>query len=103
LFLVEACGLLTLWLAPIPQVALAGAALIGLGFALVFPALSVEAVALVPSANRGAALSAYSVFLDLSLGLTGPLDGLTAGDFGYKSVYLLAAVAACVAAVLSIV
>ncbi|MCG1019253.1 MFS transporter [Mycetohabitans sp. B4] len=98
-FLVETCGLLTLWLAPIPQVALAGAALIGLGFALVFPALGVEAVALVPPASRGAALSAYSVFLDLSLGLTRPLARLIASDFGYESVYLFAAVAA----VLSIV
>ncbi|MCG1055590.1 MFS transporter [Mycetohabitans sp. B5] len=101
--LIKARGLLTLWLAPIPQVALAGAALTGLGFALVFPALGAEAVALAPPANRGAALSAYSVFLDLSLGLTGPLAGLIAGDFGYESVYLFAAVAACVAAVLSIV
>ena len=97
----ECAGLLMLWLAPVPHVALAGAALTGFGFALVFPALGVEAVALVPPASRGAALSAYSVFLDLSLGVTGPLAGYIAGEFGYESVYLFAGVAAAAAVALS--
>ncbi|MGF6655734.1 putative MFS family arabinose efflux permease [Paraburkholderia youngii] len=92
-----------LWLAPEPHIALAGAALTGFGFALVFPALGVEAVGLVPPASRGAALSAYSVFLDLSLGITGPLAGYIAGEFGYGSVFLFAALAAAAAVVLSTV
>ncbi len=75
----------------------------GFGFALVFPALGVEAVGLVPPASRGAALSAYSVFLDLSLGITGPLAGYIAGEFGYGSVFLFAAIAAAAAVVLSTV
>jgi predicted MFS family arabinose efflux permease len=37
------------------------------------------------------------VFLDLSLGITGPLAGYIAGAFGYRSVYLFAALAAVVA------
>jgi predicted MFS family arabinose efflux permease len=90
-----------LWLAAEPTIALAGAALTGFGFALVFPALGVEAVGLVPPASRGAALSAYSVFLDLSLGLTGPLAGYVAGEFGYGSVFLFAALAAAAAVALS--
>ncbi len=73
----------------------------GFGFALVFPALGVEAVALVPPASRGAALSAYSVFLDLSLGITGPLAGYIAGEFGYASVFLFAAIASALAIGLS--
>jgi MFS family permease len=102
-FSLECVGLLMLWLAPVPHVALAGAALTGFGFALVFPALGVEAVGLVPPASRGAALSAYSVFLDLSLGVTGPLAGYIAGEFGYGSVYLFAAVAAAAAIALTMV
>ncbi len=81
---------------------LAGAALTGFGFALVFPVLGVEAVGLVPPASRGVALSAYSVFLDLSLGLTGPLAGYIAGEFGYGSVFLFAALAAALAVGLSV-
>ncbi|CAG4887377.1 MFS transporter [Paraburkholderia saeva] len=100
-FAFECAGLLMLWLAPEPHFALAGAALTGFGFALVFPALGVEAVALVPPASRGAALSAYSVFLDLSLGITGPLAGYIAGEFGYASVFLFAAIASAAAVALS--
>ncbi|MDR5804154.1 MULTISPECIES: MFS transporter [unclassified Caballeronia] len=101
-FCFECAGLLMLWLAAEPTFALAGAALTGFGFALVFPALGVEAVGLVPPASRGAALSAYSVFLDLSLGLTGPLAGYVAGEFGYGSVFLFAALAAALAVGLSV-
>ncbi|GLU30565.1 MFS transporter [Trinickia caryophylli] len=101
-FCVECAGLLLLWLAEVPHAALAGAALTGFGFALVFPSLGVEAVGLVPPASRGAALSAYSVFFDLSLGVMGPLAGYVAGAFGYGSVFLVAAVAAAAAAILSV-
>ncbi|KVS41285.1 MFS transporter [Burkholderia ubonensis] len=100
-FAFEAAGLLLLWLAPVPHVALVGAALTGFGFALIFPALGVEAVALVPPASRGAALSAYSVFLDLSLGITGPLAGYVAGAFGYPQVFLFAALASAAGVALS--
>lgn len=85
--LVETAGLLVLWLAKDPWVALAGAGLTGLGFSLVFPALGVEAVRLVPASNKGAALGGYGLFIDLSLGITGPLIGFVASSFGIRWIY----------------
>ncbi len=93
-FAVEAVGLLLVWLAWSPHIALIGAGLAGLGFSLIFPALAVEAVALVPPASRGAALSAYSVFLDVAFCITGPLAGLIATHLSYSAIYLFAGVAA---------
>ncbi|PMZ98294.1 MULTISPECIES: MFS transporter [unclassified Pseudomonas] len=99
---VETLGLLMLWLAPTPGLALAGAALSGFGFSLVFPALGVEAVNQVSAANRGAAVGAYSLFIDLSLGITGPLVGAVAAGFGFASIFLFAAAAAGCGLVLSL-
>ncbi|BAP40880.1 major facilitator superfamily transporter [Pseudomonas sp. StFLB209] len=99
---VETCGLLLLWLAQSPELALTGAALTGFGFSLVFPALGVEAVNLVPASSRGAAVGAYSLFIDLSLGITGPLAGAIAAGFGFVSIFLFAALAALAGLLLSI-
>ncbi|MDP3843806.1 MAG: MFS transporter [Oxalobacteraceae bacterium] len=101
-FAVECAGLLLLWQAGLPQWALAGAALTGAGFALIFPALALEAVGLVAAPSRGAALGAYSLFLDLSLWITGPVAGLIAAQFSYAEVFLFAALAAAAAMLLSI-
>jgi MFS family permease len=95
-FASEACGLLLLGLSTSPVLAIMGAALTGFGFALVFPALGVEAFQRVPSSSRGAALGVFSVFLDVALGATGPLAGLLVGVYGYASIFLIAAVAAVV-------
>jgi MFS family permease len=96
-FAVEATGLALIWLAQSPEQALAGAAITGFGFALVFPSLGMEAVHRVPASNRGSALGAYSVFLDLALGVTGPLSGWIAGQFGYSEVFLFASACSMVA------
>lgn len=99
---IEACGLVALWLGTTPNATMAGAALTGAGFALVFPALGVEAVNRVSTHNRGAALGAYSVFLDVALGLTGPVGGWVAGHYDYPAIFLLAGFAALAAALLSV-
>jgi MFS family permease len=98
---VESAGVLSLWLARSPWMALAGAALTGCGHSLVFPALGVEAVERVSAENRGTALSVYTVFADVSFFLVGPVAGAVIGVFGYSSVFLFALV--CVVAALGIV
>jgi predicted MFS family arabinose efflux permease len=61
-FAVECIGLILLWGAMAPWMAVLGAALTGCGFSLVFPSLGVEAVNRIPHGSRGAALAAYSAF-----------------------------------------
>ncbi|TWI52774.1 putative MFS family arabinose efflux permease [Pseudomonas duriflava] len=90
-FIVETFGLVLLWLAVSPGMALAGAALAGFGLSLVYPALGVEAITKVPATNRSAALGAYSLCLDLSLGITGPAAGLIANLYGFSEIFLCAA------------
>ncbi len=90
--MVEVVGLVLLWLAPVPLVALLGAALAGVGFSLVFPALAVEALHPVAAGSRGAAIAIYTVFLDVALGLTGPVAGAVAGHLGYPAVFFAGAV-----------
>lgn len=99
-FLIEGAGLLTLTLAWSPVIATIGAAITGAGFALIFPALGVEAFNRVPPTSRGAAIGVFSVFLDVALGLTGPVAGILVGFYGYASIFLVAAFAAVVAAVM---
>jgi MFS family permease len=83
----ESAGLMILWLANIPHMALIGAGITGLGFSLIFPALGVEAVKLVPASNKGAALGGYGLFIDISLGITGPLIGAVASRFGMGYIF----------------
>lgn len=96
--LVEAAGLLLIWLAPAPWYAALGGAVTGADFALVFPALGMEAVRRVSDSNRGTALGIYSLFLDMALAVTGPLAGLLAAQVSYGAIYLVACVAALAAA-----
>lgn len=97
---VEAVGQVMLWQAPTEGAALAGALVTGLGCALVFPALGVEALKRVPPASRGSAMGAFVAFLDIAYGLAGPAAGIVAGRFGYPAAYLLGAGCALAGALL---
>jgi Arabinose efflux permease len=90
-FAVEIVGLLLVGVAASPLVAKIGTFLAGAGFSLVFPALGVVAVKAVPQQNQGSALATYTVFMDLSLGITGPLAGLLMAWTGVSMIYLAAA------------
>jgi len=90
-FSVEIVGLLLTGIADAPWMARIGVFLAGAGFSLVFPALGVVAVKAVPQQNQGAALATYTVFMDMSLGVTGPLAGLVMAWAGVPVIYLAAA------------
>jgi MFS family permease len=84
---VECAGLTLLWLAFHPALALAGAILTGIGFALVFPSFGIEAVKQVPPTSRGAAVGAYAAFFDVGIAVGGPVAGFIAGTFGYPAAF----------------
>lgn len=91
---VEIVGLLMLWLAEAPGVALAGSALTGCGLSLLYPALGVGVVSRVGVSNRSSGLSVFAMFFDLSLGLSGAIMGLVASYIGMQSIFLGAAAVA---------
>ena len=97
---VEVVGQAMIWGAPYEIVALAGALVTGLGCALVFPALGVEALKRVLPANRGSAMGAFVAFLDIAYGISGPAAGVIAGEFSYAAVYLFGAASAVLGAAL---
>jgi MFS family permease len=99
---IEVAGQLMLWLAPIPVLALFGAALTGFGYSLAFPALCLEAVRRVPPQSRGSAIGAYVVCLDFSLASAGPVAGLLVAPLGYAAIYLLGGGCAALAAILTL-
>jgi len=98
--LIEAMGQALIWLAPSSVVAMLGVTLTGAGYSLVYPGFGVEAIRRAPPQSRGLAMGAYTAFLDLSLGLSGPVLGLVAGGAGLGAVFLASTLAVlCSAAV----
>ncbi|TWI54814.1 putative MFS family arabinose efflux permease [Pseudomonas duriflava] len=95
--LIEIAGLLLLWQATSPWMAFLGAGLAGCGSSLVFPSMGLEVVKRVPASIRGTCLGTYSAFLDVAYLISGPVTGAIATAFGYGSVYLVSALAACAA------
>ena len=96
-FAVEAIGLFLVAASFDPWMAKVGAFLTGAGFSLVFPAIGVVAVKVVPQQNQGSALATYTAFMDLSLGITGPIAGFIMSFAGVPLVYFLTALLVCLA------
>jgi MFS family permease len=88
---IEAIGLFVIWDASRLATALVGVVLSGLGYALVYPGLGVEAVRHAPAQSRGAAMGTYTAFLDLSLGIASPMLGFTAQAVSLNAVFLVSA------------
>jgi MFS family permease len=90
--LVETAGQAMIWLAPSSNWALAGVALSGFGYALVYPGYGIEAVRRVAPENRALAMGTFTAFLDLALGVSGPALGLVASSAGFRAVFLASAI-----------
>jgi MFS family permease len=86
--LLEAAGLAVIWAASWSALAFIGAVLTGLGYALVYPGLGLEAVRRVPDQSRGLAMGTYTAFFDLGVGVTSPFLGLIAGHASLGAVFL---------------
>jgi MFS family permease len=84
---IEAVGQALIWFAPTATIALIGVAVTGLGYSLVYPGLGTQVVQAAPPQSRALALGAYTAFLDLSLGFSGPLLGLVATGRDLSSIY----------------
>ncbi len=100
--IIEVLGLVLIGLASSVTAAAIGAALTGLGYALVFPGFGVEAVRRAPPESRGVAMGAYTACLDLALGIAGPGLGFVAGLAGLGMVFLVSAVVVLCAAPMAV-
>ena len=96
--LFEALGLAIIALSTSLSAALVGALVVGVGFAMLFPALALMVVGEVGEERRGSALGAFTAFFDIGVGLGAPLAGATAALAGYPAVFLMGSLAALGAA-----
>ncbi len=87
-------GLLVIAALHLPVTAILGAALVGTGWALVFPAMVSFISDLVPDAERGAVLGSAIAFMDVGQGLGGYVVGAVADIAGFGWGYLVPAVLA---------
>ncbi|NHN87397.1 MFS transporter [Acetobacter conturbans] len=88
---VETIGLLALAASHSVFLANVGAALTGIGFSLIFPALGVLVLKRLGEANRGVAIGGFSVFLDLAIGVSGPGLGMIIPLWGFPALFMIAA------------
>lgn len=84
-------------------VGLLGALVSGLGYAVVYPALTREAVQRVDVESRGTALAMVSASIYVTLGLGNPLLGMMADHIGTGSVFLFSGAMSLAAALILIV
>jgi MFS family permease len=89
---VQATGLLLMWLAETMLLASAGAAIAGFGYSLVYPGLGVEAVSGIAPKNRGIAMGIYTAFLDVAMAIGSPALGWVGAHASLRVVFLTSAV-----------
>lgn len=73
------------------------AAILAGGMALQTPALMTVAMRGVASHERSSAMATFTLFMDLSVALTGPVIGLIVAGVGYRTAFLTGGAVALVA------
>jgi len=84
---VELGGLALLASSHSEAAALAASCLVGAGFSLVFPALSVPTVLCVGPRDRASAISVYTGFMEISLTITAPVAGVLITHSGFRPAF----------------
>ena len=93
-----ACGLGILSTAPAPWLAVAAAALTGLGFSLPWPSIASTVLNRAAEDERASSVGVLTACVDLFVGLASVADGTIAHSFGYAPLYWLAIAGVAVAA-----
>lgn len=99
--LVIALGQVLMASAPSSVIAVAGAAITGMGYSLVYPSFGLIAIGYVKPESRGTAVAAFSAFFDISVGVTAPIAGVIATIANYRSVFTFGAIAALAGAAIA--
>jgi predicted MFS family arabinose efflux permease len=86
-------GLLVLASGPRPLVAIAGAAMLGLGFSFPFSSIASTVMRRSPDHERGSTVGTLSAFYDLFVGAGSFAAGAVATKFGYSATFVMAAAA----------
>ncbi|MCC5950551.1 MAG: MFS transporter [Acidimicrobiia bacterium] len=85
----SALGFTLLALGGDPVSAVAGVALVGVGWAVVFPAVTAWVAGQVPDGQRGAALGTLVAFMDIGQGSGGYIVGSVAGAHGFEWAFVV--------------
>jgi MFS family permease len=88
-----AAGLLILASGPRPSIAIASAALLGLGLSFPFSSIASTVMRRSPNHERGFALGILTAFCDLFIGVGSFAAGGVAASFGYPAAFLMAVAA----------
>jgi len=85
-----AIGLAGLAMAPPPVLAVASAAMLGLGFSFPWSSIISTVLKRTPSHERGSVVGVLSAFYDLFVGVSSVAAGAIANHFGYSAAFLMA-------------
>ncbi|GLY72264.1 MFS transporter [Actinoallomurus iriomotensis] len=98
---IESAGLLLVARSPDPVTALPGAALVGVGLSLMFPATVAMTLARSGPVRPGVSVGLTTSFWDLGILVAGPTAGLISAHVGDRAAFLTAAAAAALALVVT--